>query len=248
MTHDNAGGRLSRIDTRWSWLYQAHSGAAAASMAQVRLLEQYGGAVYRYLLGALRDPAAAEELSQEFSLRLIRGDFKGVNPERGRFRDYVKTVLFRLVANFHKRRQTEPRQLPENAPDPADPLAVPPDPDKEFLEAWRRELLDRAWEALAEAERKTGQPLHAVLRYRTDHPDEETTSAQMAAEFSARFGRKFTADGIRKTLQRAREKFAQLLVEDVTRSLDHPTRQQLEQELRDLGLWSYCSDALDRRS
>jgi RNA polymerase sigma-70 factor (ECF subfamily) len=244
MTQEPGDERLSRISTRWSLLCEAHSGAEAATTAQLRLLEQYGGAVYRYLLGALRSPEAAEELSQEFALRFIRGDFRGADPGKGRFRDYVKTVLFRLVANYHKRRQAEPRPLPA---DPAAPAPQPDDLDQEFLEAWRWELLDRAWEALAEAERKTGQPLYAVLRHRTEHPDAETTSAQMAAEFSARLSRRFTADGIRKTLQRAREKFAQLLVEDVARSLGKPTPQQLEQELRDLGLWSYCTDALDRR-
>src|SRR5262249_37518747 len=136
MTEEPGDERLSRISTRWSLLCEAHSGAEAATTAQLRLLEQYGGAVYRYLLGALRRPEAAEELSQEFALSFIRGDFRGADPGKGRFRDYVKTVLFRLVANYHKRRQAEPRPLPA---DPAAPAPQPDDPDQEFLEAWRRE-------------------------------------------------------------------------------------------------------------
>ena len=51
----------------------------AASDAQLRLLLDYSGAVSRYLLGALRDNEAADELAQEFAVRFIRGDFRGVS-------------------------------------------------------------------------------------------------------------------------------------------------------------------------
>ena len=33
-------------------------------------------------------------------------------------------------------------------------------------ESWRDELLERAWQALAEVERETGRPLHTVLKFR----------------------------------------------------------------------------------
>jgi RNA polymerase sigma-70 factor (ECF subfamily) len=246
MDSESINQRLSRITTRWSLVCQAHSGSKqTASEAQLRLLQRYGGAIQRYLLGALRDAEAAEELSQEFALRFIRGDFRGVDPQRGRFRDYVKTVLFRLVANFHKQRQAQPRPLLAEVAEPAGP-AESLDADRDFLDSWQRELLDLAWEELAALEKKTGQPFHAVLRLRIENPEDEMTSAQMAERLSVQFGRKFTADGVRKTLQRAREKFAELLLDDVLHSLDNPTPQQLEQELRDLGLLAYCRPALER--
>ena len=50
---------------------------------------------------------------------------------------------------------------------------------------------------------------------------------------------------VRKTLQLAREKFADLLVEEVACSLGDHMVEQLEQELIDLGLIGYCRDALD---
>jgi RNA polymerase sigma-70 factor (ECF subfamily) len=241
MDSESVNQRLSRITTRWSLVCRAHSGGGeAATSAQLGLLQRYGGAIHRYLLGALRDPEAAEELSQEFALRFIRGDFRGADPQRGRFRDYVKTILFRLVAGYQKRRQEQPRPLPGDVADPA--AEVPPgaDPEREFLSSWRRELIDRAWAGLAEVQKKTGQPLHTVLRMRSEHPEGELTSAQMAEQLSARLGKRFSPEGVRKILQRAREKFAALLLEDVTHSLPDPTPQQLDQELRDLGLSAYC--------
>jgi hypothetical protein len=52
--------RLSRISTIWTLLGKAHheSGFDVAD-AQSALIQRYQGAVYRYLLGALRDPDAA---------------------------------------------------------------------------------------------------------------------------------------------------------------------------------------------
>src|SRR5262245_37690238 len=108
--------RLSRISTLWALVHQAHHGTlASAEGAQQKLMELYGGAVHRYLLGALRDPDAADELFQEFSLRFLRGDFKNAQPERGRFRDYVKTSLFHLIADFQRRRRAGPRPLGTDA-------------------------------------------------------------------------------------------------------------------------------------
>src|SRR5688572_2306994 len=90
---------LSHISTLWQDLLAAHSGGPeAASAAQQRLIQRYAPAALNYLRGALRDADAADELFQEFALRFVRGDFKRVQPERGRFRDYLKTVLMHLVS------------------------------------------------------------------------------------------------------------------------------------------------------
>jgi RNA polymerase sigma-70 factor (ECF subfamily) len=86
--------------------------------------------------------------------------------------------------------------------------------------------------------------LYAVLRFRADHP--EMRSPQMAEELAARLGRPCTPAGVRQALHRAREKFADLLLDEVTHSLEDPTAEHLEQELVDLGLLDYCRPALER--
>jgi RNA polymerase sigma-70 factor (ECF subfamily) len=69
--------RLSQISTIWADLFAAHGGPPTEiGMARERLLVRYTPAVYGYLLGATRDRGAADELFQEFALRLIRGDFQ----------------------------------------------------------------------------------------------------------------------------------------------------------------------------
>jgi RNA polymerase sigma-70 factor (ECF subfamily) len=245
MSPNDANKPLNEIPTFWTVVCQAHDGTPhTVSAAQKQLLERYGKAVQRYLLGALHDPHAADELFQEFALRFLRGDFHRADPERGRFRDFVKGVLSHLIADYHRRRQKQPLPLPAGSLAP-DALAQGPDDlDRPFRDSWRDELLSRAWTALAEVESQTGQPFHTVLLFRAQNPD--LRSPQMAERLSKRLGKAVTAAGVRQTLHRARDKYADLLVADVLQTLNEPTLPALEQELADLGLLNYCAGALER--
>jgi RNA polymerase sigma-70 factor (ECF subfamily) len=246
MDSDTADRPLNRISTLWTVVCQAHGGAGAeVSAAQQALIQRYGQAIYRYLLGALRDPDAADELSAQFALRFIRGDLRGANPERGRFRDFVKGVLSHLIADHHnERRRQRAQSLDAGAPEPATLEEPGDDSDRRFLESWRAELLDRTWEALGRIQLQTGQLFYTVLRFRADHP--EMRSAQMAKQLGAQLGKPFTAAAFRQTLHRARERFVDLLFDEVLQALEEPTAEALEQELIDLNLLEYCQEALER--
>jgi RNA polymerase sigma-70 factor (ECF subfamily) len=244
MDQDELDRRLSQISTAWTTLDRAHSGPAdAASEAQRRVLRRYGGAIYRYLLGATRDPEAADELFQEFALRFVRGDFRRADPRRGRFRDFLKTALYHLIVDTQRARGRRPLPLADGA-DPADPDRPQADNDREFLDAWRAELIELAWNGLADAERQSGQPLYTVLRFRTDHPD--LRSHQVAEQLTRRSGQARSAEWVRKWLQKGRERFSDLLLEAVADSLGDSKAEAIEQELIDLSLLEYCRPALDR--
>jgi RNA polymerase sigma-70 factor (ECF subfamily) len=246
MSEPNADRHLSHISTLWSLVYRAHQGRPEeVGAAQRVLMERYAGAVRRYLLGALRDPEAADELFQEFSLRFLRGDFRGADPGRGRFRNFVKSAVFHLVVDHQRRRGRGGAPAPLTA----EPAVEPPsqsDAERAFVESWREQLIDRTWQALAELERATGQPNHTVLRFRTDNP--LLPSAELAAQLGPRLGKTFTVAGIRQALHRARDKFTDLLLDEVVQSLDKPSPEELEQELIDLRLLPYCQSALARRA
>lgn len=233
--------RLSRINTLWSLVRQAHlQPGDEVRRAQEALLERYSGAVRRYLQAALRDADAAEEMFQEFACRFLRGDFKGADDARGRFRDFLKGVLFHMVADWYNHHKRRPQPLE------VDPAAAQPsmaESDQMFLENWRAELLSRAWAGLSALEQATGQPYHTVLRFRADHPD--LRSNEMAERLGQEMGRPLTAAGVRQALHRAREKFAEVLLYEVRQSLEDPTPDRLEQELMDLGLHHYCQEALE---
>jgi RNA polymerase sigma-70 factor (ECF subfamily) len=243
MEEENPSRPLDRISTLWSVVCQARGGEPDAANAREQLLLRYSGAVRRYLLGAVRDPDTADDLFQEFSLRLMRGDLDRADPQRGRFRHFVKGVLFHLIADHHRQRA---RASP--LPPDALPLATVEAPvegaDREFLRGWRDELLGRAWTALEQVERRTGQPFHVVLRLRADCPDLD--SAQMAQKLTASLGKPVTAAWVRQNLHRARGKFIELLVAEVAETLDQPSPDDLERELIDLDLFEYCRPAVRR--
>ena len=241
-----ADPHLSRLETHWTAVLQAHRGPAdAAAEAQRALLLRYGGAVHRYLLGSLRDADAADELAQEFALRFVRGDFHRAHPERGRFRDFVKTAVYHLIVDYQRQRQKRPHPLPNDSAFLPGNESEVAEADRVFTERWREELLDRAWEGLAALQQQSGQRYYEVLRWRAEHPG--TPAARLAEELSAR-GEPVTEVGVRQTLHRAREKFADLLLHEVARSLETDDPDRLEQELIDLGLLPYCRPALQRRT
>ena len=92
---------------------------------------------------------------------------------------------------------------------------------------------------------EAGQPCHTVLELRTAQP--LTSSEELAAELGRRVGRAYTAAAARQLLHRAREKFADLLLDAVAGSLDNPTADRLADELAVLGLGGVCQAALRRR-
>jgi RNA polymerase sigma-70 factor (ECF subfamily) len=239
--------KLNQIATLWSQVNQAHAADNdAARQARRAMLERYGNAISRYLLGAVRDADVADELFQEFAYRFLHGDLRGADRERGRFRDFVKGVLFHLVADFHNRRKQQPGSLPADYAEPGGDCSLAAEREEAFRLNWRDELLARCWAALQGHEQSTSQPFYTVLRCRADFP--ELSSAQLAERLSGPLGKPVTAAGVRKTLERARDKFADLMLDEIAQALEQPTVERLEEELLDLGLLEYCRDALRRRA
>jgi RNA polymerase sigma factor (sigma-70 family) len=236
--------RLSELSTHWTMLFEAHQGTPEEASEALRLMMlRYSGAVHRYFLKTVGDPEAALELDQEFALRFLQGKFLKYDPRLGRFRDYVKRAIRNLMLDHH-RRKGKIRRL-----DTAMEMSIVGDGEtdqveRDFIDAWRSELLDRAWVALEDFERRTGQPYYRALRFRATHP--ELTSPQMAERLSPVLGQSRTPGAFRQLLQRAREKWAQSLIDEVKVSLKSPTREQIEEELADLRLLHLCKPVMKR--
>lgn len=236
--------RLSRIQTMWTQVRDAHGQAGAqARAAQTAILQRYEGAIKRYLMAALRDRDQADEVFQDFSMQFIEGRLRGADPTRGQFRRYLKTVLFHLVADHRRRQARLPRVLDADTPEPGVWDAAPGE-DEAFVQSWREDLLARTWERLADHERTTGQPFHSALRLRATLPN-EVRSQDLAAKLSEQLGKPFTAANVRQIIHRARTRFAELLVEEVRESLHDPSDETLLDELTDLQIYKYCKPALE---
>ncbi len=239
--------RLSRIETLWSVVRRANDGTAEkARQAQQSLLERYGGAVRRYLLGSLRSEDAADEVFQEFSLKLVSGAFHKANAGHGRFRSFLKTTLFHLIIDYQRRgnRDAKRAQLGDT-PDRLfceDSLA---EEDRAWTQSWREELLAKGWAALAQTEQATGTPYYTVLRFRSEHP--ELRSQEIADQLNTKVTKKLGSSSVRVLIHRAREFLAEQLLDLVLDSIDNASLEECEQELIDLNLLEYCRLALQRR-
>lgn len=232
---------LSQIETLWSLVRAAGDDRAAQSAAREALVRRYEGAVRAFLRTVARDVELAEELYQEFALRLVRGDFENAAPCRGRFRDYLKTSLRHMVTDH--RRRVGRRPVSEALSDVAEPAAA--GDDEEFDAAWRDELLARAWRQLEAREKAVGEPWFTTLRIRVKQP--KLSSSELAEEVGRQCGRARSDAAIRKVLERSRKLFSDLLLAEVAEGLESPSRETVEQELIDVGLYDWCRAALDRR-
>jgi len=237
MNHDEGQERLTEIGTLWTVVRQAQMGSTAeASAAQEQLWQRYGASVRRYLHAALGNAAAADDLMQEFALALVQSKFRKADPKVGRFRDYVKGVLFNLIQQYRRRqyRRATPLDAQEKL---LEPTSYATECDQQFRQSWRDELLARSWAALAEA-----QPtFFTVLHFRAAHPD--MSFEQMLQELGPQLGKDVNAASVRQTLHRARKLFADLLLAEVAPSLDRPSVADLQEELAELDLLPYFKAA-----
>lgn len=240
--------RLSQLTTRWTLIFDACRGPGdAVKAAQAEVLERYCGAIYRYALKMLGEPDLAEEACQEFALRFVRGDFRHADPAKGRFRDYVKTSVIHLLNEVRRREQERRRAIAlESGAVEAVLTPTPVGPaDSGFQELWRKELLNRAWHEMENQQPASGPPYHAALRIKADQPD--LTAAELAERLRDAGKGTYVASGVRQVLHRARELFADRLLDEVARSVMSSDRQVLFDELIDLDLLTYCREALNRR-
>lgn len=236
---------LNEIPTCWTDIRLANEGSPEqARIALEILLKRYEQAIRRYLLGAMRDVDAADEVYQNFATRLISGGFRCADPARGRFRDLVRTSLARMVTDYHRARQ---RSTPaDHLARPVADLREPDDEDDQrFQEVWLWNFLERAWDRLAQYENQTRKPLHAILRIRTEQP--RLNSAGLAAALGERLGQTFTVVAARRLLHDARIRYVAGFVIEVEQSLDNPTADELESELQWLGMLDRCRDYLRNR-
>lgn len=237
--------RISRIETMWSMVRTAQGDDSVDSRsAMQQMLDRYGAAVKRYLLGATRNEDLADELFQEFALRFLAGKYSSADADRGRFRSFLKTILFRLVAEHHRRKGRD-KSVPMGSQMPEAAASEDAGSDGGFNEVWSDELLKKAWAALHQLEERTGRPLFTVMQVKVQNP--ELRSPEIAELVSQKTGKELSTGNARVILHRAREQFADLLVDEVEQSLDTTDVARITEELEDLNLLAYCKPALERR-
>lgn len=231
--------RIDAIATRWSLIRAAHASGQPhdADTARRALVLRYARAIRRYVGGILKNAEDADELAQEAMVRLMKGDFAGADPDRGRFRDLLKTAVRNMIHNHWARaNRRRPADVDPNELSIADEAA-----DDPWLASWRQNVIDHAWAALREYEREhPAGRAHTALQLRVENPDD--SSEELAERLSARLGVAVRADACRQMLRRARLRFAELLIREIELGLADPTPDRVAEELAAVGLLEHVRD------
>jgi RNA polymerase sigma factor (sigma-70 family) len=224
---------LTQISTIWTTISSAHTpGPAglptpASQAAMEELVGRYHDAVTRYIHLKVRDKHLADEVLQEFWTKLLTGKLAGADKSKGRFRDYLRTVLHRLIIDHFRTRKLQP--LP-----PGD-LLDSTRPDEDFDRVWRETVISRVWSRLETYQASTPKNRYAtVLQLRRDFP--KASIEEIAAKLGVMIRTQVTPEAFRKNLQRARAKFIDLLVQELRETIHPTSNDDVEAEIFDLGL------------
>jgi RNA polymerase sigma-70 factor (ECF subfamily) len=219
--------RLTTLETSWTKLRRAHLPGPEGQAAMHDLISRYHDAVERYLRLKLRDRNLADEVLQEFWTKLLQGKLSGADQTKGRFRDYLRTILHRLIVDHFRGRKVQ--ALP-----PGD-LLDPSKPDAEYDRTWRSVILERVFNRLDTYEAATPKNRYAsILRLRHANPD--ASIEELAERFGQQYKTTMRPDAFRKTLQRARVKFFELLQQELRETIHPATPEDIEDEINELGL------------
>ncbi len=179
----------------------------------------------------------AEDLAQEFFLRLIKGNsFAEVAPHKGRFRNFLLASLKHFLINEWKRERTQKRGggaalVDMDTVDPALLAACEPhsgeNPEKAYDKRWALTLLARVRSRMQKEYDAAGQlDRHDALKgYLAD--GEEPASY---ADTACRLG--ISEAAAKSAIYKMRQRFGQLLRAEIARTV--PTDEDVEDELRHL--------------
>jgi RNA polymerase sigma-70 factor (ECF subfamily) len=232
----NGGGsqpRLDEIATEWAIIHDP-----------AQFVRRYAPAIQSYLNALIKNQHDAEDVAQDFFVRVAKNGFVRARQDRGRFRDYLKTAVRNAALSFLKRQHgSKHAQLHEEQ----QPVTGRHQraAEQAWDAQWRHCLLDRACKALEKhQQRSPGNLFHTVMALLLEHPNEDATA--LATRTSELIGRTVRPDAFRKQVSRARRALAKYLVKEVATTLDRPTAEQVKEELIELSLWEYVRDFVPR--
>lgn len=231
--------RIDAIQTRWSLVRHAHASGAAQSSADARrmLVMRYIPAIRRYVGAIVKDHEEADDLAQDFAMRLMNGDFAGADPNRGRFRDLLKMAIRNMVKNhWDKANRRRPVDTDLSLLDDARTS----EQEAEWNAVWKRSVLDQTWSRLLAEDGGQPSPGYRVLKLRVQFP--EATSETLAEKLGQLLKSPVKADACRQILRRARLRFAAHLLDEIKAGLDDEREDRVQEELADLGLLEWFRD------
>jgi RNA polymerase sigma-70 factor (ECF subfamily) len=222
--------------TRWSIILAAPGDRTAFE----GLIGTYWGPIYAYIRRCGHGRDAAAELTQEFVATVVlERDLIGrADPERGRFRTFVKSAVKNFLVDQHRRATTKRRSHPaglvvgsgldEVEPSPED------GPDRAFDREWAATLISQALTRLEAECAAGGMKTHwEVFRIVAVDPVLRMTVAPPLSEIATQLGVD-SPERVSSMVQTVRRKFRRVLTETARETVAEPGEAEQEVDrLRD---------------
>ncbi len=218
--------------TRWSLVISAKdSGAEGALEALEELARAYWKPVYAFLRGKGHTHEEAQDETQGFFAQLLRRDFlRDLQPEGGRFRNFLLVSLRHRLIDEHRRasnvkRRAEISLEPWHEMEAIDGIsaAVAATPEEAFDRSWAEGLVARAMAALQVRWEKRAA-LFAELRYTVESPGDVAKYSDIAARLG------MTEGAVAKAAHDFRQQFGQQIRQEVRDTVAE--EDDVEDELR----------------
>jgi len=226
--------------THWSVVRHAvRPDDAAAQQALSSLCEAYWYPLYAYFRHCGRNTQDAEDLTQGFFARLLANEtLASADPEKGKLRTFLLACARNFLADEHDRATAQKRgesllvsfdtlRAEELYSGEAQDLLTP---DRLFQRRWALAVLEQSLASLGEEFERRGQS--AIFRALRPFLGFGTEPEYGYDEVSARLG--VPIGTLKNQVFRLRGRWRQLLFEQVGRTLENPTPEEIKAELSEL--------------
>ena len=223
--------------TRWTLVLAAARGNVTprAAEAMAELCRLYWYPLYAYVRRRGYDTHEAEDLTQEFFLRLLAKNYLiGVDRQKGKFRAFLLTAVRHFLANEWDRTQTQKRGggrtlLSIDTADAENRYRLEPShdltPEKLFERRWALTVLDHVLARLqAELTAEGKQPLFDRLRTFLTGGRDQGGYAAAAAQLE------MTEAAVKTVVHRLRRRYRQLLRDEIAQTVATP--EEIDDEIQ----------------
>jgi RNA polymerase sigma-70 factor (ECF subfamily) len=226
--------------TRWSLVARAGGISLPEAREALELLcRAYWFPIYAFIRRHGADAETARDLTQTYFTRLLEKDLLLVaNPQKGRFRSFLKTDCTFFLGDQRDRDRAQKRggmraMIHIGALDAEDryrrEMADELTPERQFDKTWALTLLDQVLDQLAAEYADSGRGalfecLQVVLTP-ASHPEPY-------AVLGAQLG--ITEGAVQVAVHRLRRRYRAILRQQIVATLDNPTAADVEDEIRAL--------------
>lgn len=227
--------------TRWTIVMRVKAGSeTVAAEAVSQLCKNYWYPLYAYVRRSGYGRESAEDLTQDFFARLVEQEILGrAQPEKGKLRTFLLTVMKRFLLNDRARSSARKRgggneTVPINFDEGEDRYGHEPadqgqSPDELYEKQWAATLLARVMDALRRDYRSRGmESRYDLLKEALWWNSNETSYAALADQLD------MTGNAVKQAVLRLRQQYRKRLSDEIRITLDTDDESAVNEELRHL--------------